>query len=224
MRRDLHDFNADFLAEDMLNGSVREFWERVDSQQIRVCHCGPACRHYPQTWAAERGDQCIAAKGNGDRCSARIEAGPFCERHLERARTWFRALDIAEGHKIAASQVGISIEEARAAITQAQNVLWSTPDDLVYFWELDGQGLVKIGHSRRVEIRTAQFLKGKGCTFPDGADPSRGRLIGTTPGGEPMEKHLHRIYRREWISGEWFRLTDGLADDIARLVRKEAAA
>lgn len=221
--RHLHDFNADFLAEDMREGRAVDFWRRVDTPRAFQCRT-PDCAHCEHLWATQRGDQCLAAMGDGDRCTATIMSGPFCERHLERARTWFRALDVADGHRMASHQVEVSMEEARRAIGQALNIIGSNPEDLVYFWELEGQGVVKIGHSRRVETRVAQFLNGKGCSFPDGADPSRGRLIGTTPGGEALERHLHRIYRSEWVSGEWFRLTDDLAEDIARLVGTEVAA
>lgn len=214
----LHDYAVEDLLEQMEADRGPDFWSHVDTERS---YYG---RHSGETWIEERGPWCLAATGRGARCAKGSGNGPFCSFHMARVREWFEAHWRHQGLWRAAMHNDLSTEQATRVIRQARNLLQSTPAGSVYFWELEGQGLVKIGTSRRVETRVAQFRTGKGCTFPPDVDPSRGRLIGTTPGGRELEAHLHNVYRRHRVIGEWFRLTDELADDIAQLIAREEAA
>ena len=70
----------------------------------------------------------------------------------------------------------------------------------VYFIA-DGTGHVKIGVSNDVPARMAQLQTG---------NPTRLRLLAVCPGGEPLERQLHRQFAHVRAEGEWFRLTADL--------------
>lgn len=209
----LHDRRALVLA-DILEQSDRfaGFWDYVDNGQ-------PDQR---EEWAVLR-DGCMAITTSGWRCTkAPIRTMPFCPTHVERAERWIEAVMIGRIRSNANADLrhfDKIADDASRVIRQAVDIIrTSEHSGVVYFWELVGQGLVKIGTSRHVKTRTAQFLTGRGCTFPPNCDPSRGHLIGTVPGDRDLESHLHRAYRRYRVTGEWFQLSDEVADGIADLL------
>ena len=220
--RNLHDSAwRDFMASEVANATTEDFWEYVDTRPAPVAAWLPRPESTP--WSEARGSECLALRGDGRRCIKPTHEGPFCDFHWQRASDWFIGLVSRHAFRTGALRQNLHPDEAERVIYQAMRIIEDS-NERVYFYELEGQGLVKIGTSNRPEVRTAQFRNGKGCTFPEGVDPSSGRLIGTTPGGRSFERHLHRIYARHRVAGEWFRLTDELADDIAQLVGAEVAA
>ena len=207
---DNHEMFAAF-AED-------SFWKHVDSQQ------------YPwpdQGYIESRNGACLAAKSDGSRCSQRTpETDPFCAFHMERALEWFLGRATEQQIRKERSRIEVVAKDARQLVLDAQHIVGSTRagGQRVYFYELVGQGLVKIGTSRQPEMRTRQFRMGKGCTFPTDCDPSTGALIGHMAGDAVIEGALHRRFARLRVAGEWFRLTDELADFIASALGDDLAA
>jgi len=226
----LHDANAQaFIDEITLSDEAGNFWDAVDSPRtVNPCPT-PDCERCEQEWPAQRSRGCMALNGSLRRCAkwCRDDA-PFCNYHLERVEEWFAARrrdSIRRSIDFGLSARSDDRRNASEIVSQARNVLFNYGASCVYFYELRGFGVVKIGTSVNVATRIASFANGKGCTFPPGVDFSTGVLIGTTPGGPALEKHLHRIYRHLRVVGEWFELTDELAGDIATLVAtKDAAA
>ena len=222
--RNLHDpVWRDFMADEVSGTTAEDFWQHVDTRPAPVNAWLP--RAESSSWREERGTECLALRGDGERCIKPTHEGPFCDFHWDSASDWFIGLVTRRAFHTGAIRQNLSPDEAERVIYQALRIVEDS-NERVYFYELEGQGLVKIGTSNRPEVRTAQFRSGKGCTFPKGVDPTTGHLIGTTPGGRSFERHLHRIYAGCRVAGEWFRLTDELADDIARLIgaTQEAAA
>lgn len=190
-------------------------WECVDSQGWD--NFGVPSR---SEWAALREAGCMALKGTGDRCNQwPLENAPFCSFHMERAVKWFLGWATDEQIFMERQRVANMVKDAHAAIAQARAIVAAAPDkERVYFYELAGQDLLKIGTSRSPKMRTAQFRTGKGCTFPPTCDPSTGRLIGDIPGGVAVERGLHARYRPLRVAGEWFRFTDELRADVGAML------
>lgn len=196
------------------------FWQHVDSQPSAWWPNGNPYR-------AARGDGCLAAKSDGFRCGqiGAQEDDPFCAFHMTRALEWFLGRATAEQIRSERNTVKQMGQDARRIVADAQRIVGAAGvnGSRVYFYELPGQGLVKIGTSRRPETRTRQFRTGKGCTFPPDCDPSVGQLIGHMAGDHAVEAALHQRFRGARVAGEWFRLTDELAafieaslDDLAQ--------
>ena len=205
---DNHEMFAAF-AED-------SFWKHVDSQQ------------YPwpdQGYIESRNGACLAAKSDGSRCSQRTpETDPFCAFHMTRALEWFLGRATAEQIRKERHRVNLMATDARRLVADARAIVSAgAAGPRVYFYELVGQGLVKIGTSRRPETRVKQFKSGTGCLFPADCDPSTGRLIGHIAGDMEIERALQGRFRRLRVAGEWFRLTDELANHIDSLLTAERA-
>jgi len=173
-----------------------------------------------------RDERCLARKSDRTRCTgSTVDGTPFCSFHLTRAEDWFLA------RLTAAQQRNLEWDlRTRYRITEAEFQMAAhfassarSGGSRVYFYELEGQGLVKIGTSVQVEQRVAQFRNGTGCTFPPDCDPSAGRLIGHISGDRIVERALHDEFRPLRVVGEWFRLTDDLATSIAELIAADEA-
>lgn len=203
---------VEWLAEDMLNGKCENFWQYVDSQ--RVHSYAPL---QESTWEAERADDCVALSSTRERCGMglSVSGSPFCDFHESRALEWMLALlDFPQlrGHRR-------ELADAREAAVMAA----TREPDYVYFYELEGHDLIKIGHSRRPKIRTSQFRSGTGCTFPEGIDPKTGRLLGYIPGGGDLESRLHLRFRGSRVVGEWFTATPKLRTFIRQMLASDEA-
>jgi len=218
---------------DLFGRSVRgedavDFWTELE---------GPAPQRYPadtmslgveteaalhnyisQNWRMIRDGGCLASKADGSRCGRDSAMTPFCWQHEGAAFEWYDRERVESGLHLTLPS-GVTRFEAATLIGQAKSIIAAHGEgEVVYFYELVGQCLVKIGTTRRLANRLASFRIGKGCTFPDGADHTTGRLIGTTPGGRDLEQHLHRVHHQHRVVGEWFRLVEDVADHIASLV------
>lgn len=194
------------------------FWLVVDSQNSYQARGSTE-------WAETRGHDCLALRSDGSRCAQMPADGdPFCAFHFERAAGWFLARATATQIKRARFEVDRMYGDATQTLADAAAILATTPvGHRVYFYELIGQGLVKIGTSRRPENRIKEFAKGRGCTFPEGCDPSTGHLIGHIAGDVAVERALHWKFGNARVKGEWFRLTDDLADHIEALLIADGA-
>lgn len=82
--------------------------------------------------------------------------------------------------------------------------------EVVYFFEAEGLGRVKIGRSRNHWTRQAQLAPGS---------PAPLRLLGTIPGGCHRETELHHRFAEHRVHGEWFALTDDLRSEIEKMIR-----
>lgn len=209
------------LDEHALYASFAEdsFWQHVDSQASGWMHSS--------AYKEVRDDGCLAAKSDGYRCGRMDSPGddPFCSFHMTRALEWFLGRATQEQIRKERSNIDLMAKDARQIIADAQAILGTSPAGArVYFYELEGQGLVKIGTSHRPETRTKQFRSGKGCTFPPNCDPKTGHLLGHIAGDIAVERALHQRYRPQRVAGEWFRLTDELANHIDSLLTKDSAA
>lgn len=69
----------------------------------------------------------------------------------------------------------------------------------VYFLGSDANELIKIGSAFDIELRVEQLQM---------ASPVRLRVLGYVHrGGEPLERHLHRLFKQRRAHGEWFRVS-----------------
>ncbi len=198
------------------------FWAHVDSRPFG---------YYPhgrdKTWENVRrtdGDEfphCMALNGQGERCwGGPVKESPFCDFHFGSALQWFlgkatreevrRRVGFAEWE--ATQRLGV-IDRAKALLSVA-----NSSGERVYFYELVGQDLVKVGKSHNPEQRIKSFRAGTGCKFPSGVDFSTGALLGTIAGGHVAEKALPDRYRSRRVTGEWFRIDHDLRTDIDALI------
>ena len=209
-------FSIDRAEGIALSGAPESFWSYVDSAVTIPDYL----REDSSAVIAARAE-CPALNSRAGRCTQEVRVGdPMCEMHMAKATEWLVA-------RVGRSLVGayrraIADREQEGQLRAAEQVARNTPDKVfVYFYELEGQGLIKIGSSARPTARVAQFSRGKGCTFPKGADPSAGRLIGYYPASRAAERELHNLHRGLWVAGEWFRKTPELTALIDRLVAGE---
>jgi hypothetical protein len=77
---------------------------------------------------------------------------------------------------------------------------------LVYFIQPAGGGLIKIGVAARPKQRLYHLQTGS---------PVELRLVGTLPGGQPLEAELHQRFAEHRVRGEWFEPTAELLSLIA---------
>ena len=194
------------------------FWAHVDSQPNVTWYGG-------NPFKESRNDGCLAAKSDGQRCSHDTPTGdPFCPFHMTAAIEWFLGRATEEQVRMERRRISLMADDARQVVADAQAIVAAgAKGPRVYFYELVGQGLVKIGTSRRPETRVKQFKSGAGCLFPADCDPSTGQLIGHVAGDMEIERALQQRFRRLRVAGEWFRLTDELANHIDSLLTAERA-
>lgn len=209
-----------------------EFWDVVDSQPWgsgdnfgRACHCpersGGYCEFCGGGWQRTRDAHCTASTSAGGRCSKHTaDKSPFCEFHLKRAADWFLGHLEERAIQGLRSRSNLRFHDEARRLQRADAILNAARhgEGRVYFYELVGQGLVKIGTSIQVQSRVAQFRTGKGCTFPPNCDPSTGHLIGHVAGGRVLEAALHAHFRPLRVAGEWFRMNEELAGEIQGLL------
>lgn len=80
--------------------------------------------------------------------------------------------------------------------------------ELVYFIGQSGGGAIKIGRSKSPGRRLADLSV---------ASPVALELLATTPGGQEVERELHKLFRDHHLRGEWFAPHSALLAFIERL-------
>lgn len=205
------------MTSEALSHASRNFWARVDSS-------GPGWRW--AEWSEERAKGCVATNSWGERCRQALycDGAPFCEFHGERAmRAFVGALEDEQAEVV--RQIQARVERASgehlrvlerslrtqlgieaAQVRRAKEVLAGDSSCVYFFADREEWQWVKIGYSKNVESRLTSFRRGRGCMFPPEVDPSRGVLLGTIPGGQPVEARIHAELGGGDV-GEWFRRT-----------------
>jgi Meiotically up-regulated gene 113 len=80
---------------------------------------------------------------------------------------------------------------------QAADILTTSRDRrAVYFVQAGRRGPIKIGLAKDATKRVATL---------SGGHPVKLTIVGTTVGGRPMERFLHRRFATTRMNGEWFR-------------------
>lgn len=77
----------------------------------------------------------------------------------------------------------------------------------VYFFRRDADGLVKIGFSKHVDSRCAEFR-----------GPNKGRVLAVVEGGFVRERLFHDHFAAERRTGEWFAPSDEMFWVIGEIV------
>ncbi|MFK5691327.1 hypothetical protein ACI3EY_16840 [Ornithinimicrobium sp. LYQ92] len=185
------------------------FWNHVDSAPRWTPGWAKALDD-SEPWSATREDDfCLAMNSNRERCANPSDQGaPLCGFHTKRAVEWF--LSYAGRYVLANWERGVEqLSRDADALFRAVEALEKSQhtgrEDRVYFYLLPESGLVKIGTSLQPKVRAKIFAQGKGCTWPKGASPEGGHLLGTIPGGRIVEGSLHLEFRGSRVAGEWFR-------------------
>lgn len=86
----------------------------------------------------------------------------------------------------------------------------------VYVVQVRGFDLVKIGYSKSPEQRLRELQAGSG--MGDGLE-----LLLSFPGDRRLESDLHRRFADDRLFGEWFGLSDNIAEWICDAERERAA-
>ena len=121
---------------------------------------------------------------------------PLCWQHADMVTRWVRDTLLDGKRGMEYRQAGVEVAQVRDARAILEGCA-----ERVYFWRCGPY--VKVGFSKDVARRTRQFLRGRGCLFPDGIDPAQGCLLGTIPGGRNVETAIHR-HLGPPVVGEWF--------------------
>lgn len=77
----------------------------------------------------------------------------------------------------------------------------------VYFIQAEKDGSVKIGYTANIERRIKALQT---------STPQKLELLAAIPASMAIEKSLHKKYKKYRISGEWFRSSQELLDDIEK--------
>lgn len=79
---------------------------------------------------------------------------------------------------------------------------------VVYFISCDQPDYpIKVGSTTNVEKRLAQIQNA--CPWPL-------RVLAVAAGGSSVEREIHRAFREDRLSGEWFKRTNGLMEIISK--------
>jgi hypothetical protein len=100
-------------------------------------------------------------------------------------------------------------EKRRNAASLAVEFLSDTSGDLVYFAKQAYAKMVKIGVSKRPSFRLKGMQTSTGTKLI---------LLGSVPGGYPLEAHLHKMLESERVAGEWFKLSKRVSETIEGLL------
>lgn len=119
----------------------------------------------------------------------------LCPRHAQRA-----GRDLPSALKARLEQFEESVEASRLRDDQEMS------EAIVYYLQR-ADGLVKIGFSRQFPTRLASLTREHGPLL----------LLAAHTGGRPAERHWHRRFADDRVEGEWFHLSDALADHIKRV-------
>lgn len=210
------------------------FWDHVDSRSAFVlegCACqmfDAAAQHHVRChtegplWEETRALQCIALRSGGTRCNQLPHrATPFRARHLAKVEDWFWA-NLKD--RVEESQRDVLIRERKimfsnshtdAVIEDATRVLQDS-NQRVYFINAANK-FVKIGFSKNPEARF-QGIRGGSSLIPPSVDRKTIVLMGTIPGGQSVERHLHGVLRKYRAEGEWFRLNKTVRGVVEGLI------
>lgn len=79
---------------------------------------------------------------------------------------------------------------------------------VVYFMQAGEDGPIKIGIASNLERRLFELQQGHYETL---------RILASTPGGLSLEREYHRDFAGDRIRGEWFRNSDRIQREIAKI-------
>lgn len=125
--------------------------------------------------------------------------GVYSEQELEISKRYARKTFYKEIHKQG--------YETRREFLSAYDIKESV--SYVYFIQCGDNGPIKIGHTKDIDRR---------LSILQGANPQRLNLLGCFLGDSIQESELHKQFKGDRISGEWFNSSNELLNIIQGLI------
>lgn len=142
-----------------------------------------------------------------------IQITPRTEQMIEEYRDLFRQIEdakarIAELEVDIRQETGLSILKMRDGRRAIKNE-HKDKKSFVYFVELVGQGVMKIGRAKDIASRVSSIQS---------STPGEIKLLGTIPGGREVERDAHSHFAQHRARGEWFSLNPEVRSQVVHIV------